>query len=177
MRNGVGDLERGSLHVLPRGGRRDELARRAPPRSRPYFQWLAYATAQVLSNPPVVLGTLSGTASQARSADGRCCCLLGASINCVLLVAYYFPSGLWWVLHGGILGSFDATCLICNAIVVDHASHGGVVAGGADDRRQLLRAAGVPAHIRRARGGGVAPPPRSAITPPPLRPGVWHFLI
>ena len=41
----------------------------------------------------------------------------------------------------------------------------------------VLRAAGVPAHIRRARGGGVAPPPRSAITPPPLRPGVWHFLI
>ena len=44
------------------------------------FQWLAYATAQVLSNP--VLGTLSDTIGR------RPVLLLGASINCVLLVAY-----------------------------------------------------------------------------------------
>ena len=40
------------------------------------FQWLAYAIAQVLSNP--VLGTLSDT----RSADGRCCCSARRSSAC-----------------------------------------------------------------------------------------------
>ena len=112
-----------------------------------------------------MLGTLSDTIGR------RPVLLLGASINCVvLLVAYCYLSGLWWVLDGGIMGSFDATWSICSAIVVDHVSHG-AVAGGAEDNCFVRLA------YRLISGARAAEEPlchrARHFTPPPLRPVVF----
>ena len=73
--------------------------------------WLLYALCQLASAPG--LGALADRVGR------RPVLLWGALVDALVMSLSYVPNAEWWVASHALMGCFDATAAMCNAVVVD----------------------------------------------------------